>query len=209
MDDTPITITDHTKESRVYQARGKENVSRGCYICGATESARPYAFGKALVRTSDYKVTVDSHLQSTKRYNHAAPIERLVCDDCIRYQRGLTRARMRKYLILYGAIFLILGVFFTYIFFSSEYDPSLLLGGNSVGSLLFVVVPLVLSAIFFLVAFVGLRQREKPFTQDDGDEALIYLYTGGSQKDSNDGVEHVYYYTRADAGKYPGSPLKR
>ena len=55
-------IEDKTKDSRLWKARGKEGVHGGCYICGSTDHAKEYAFGRLHITTLERHITADSRL---------------------------------------------------------------------------------------------------------------------------------------------------
>ena len=79
-------IEDKTKDSKLWKARGKEGVHGGCYICGSTDHAKEYAFGRLHITTLERHITADSRLATTKQYSYAPPVRRYLCDDCLRWE---------------------------------------------------------------------------------------------------------------------------
>ena len=104
-------IEDKTKDSRLWKARGKEGVHGGCYICGSTEHAKEYAFGRLHITTLERHITADSRLATTKQYSYAPPVRRYLCDDCLRweYQNRIVKRDFALFLF-FGILFLVFGI---------------------------------------------------------------------------------------------------
>jgi uncharacterized protein YlaI len=99
-------IEDKTKDSRLWKARGKEGVHGGCYICGSTDHAKEYAFGRLHITTLERHITADSRLATTKQYSYATPVRRYLCDDCLRweYQNRIVKRDFALFLFFFREI---------------------------------------------------------------------------------------------------------
>ena len=176
------TIDDNLKSSKLWKARGRDGAKDGCCVCGATDGAALYAFGRRRLKDS-----------GSDEYDYALPVRKKLCPDCVKWE--YRHKIMEKGLGWFGAVMclalLAVGI-----------DMLVKNGLSGLGDATFAVFVLIVGgtagAFFALRYALGLKKLK----EEDGDMALMLAWTGCRKQPALRD-----YYTRAESKKTRNDPL--